>query len=690
MSIGIPIWMLALSLLVGVAAATLLYFRNKKQHYGKPLTIILFALRTMMVGLVVLLLFNPLIRQKFSSVETPTIILAHDNSSSVVLCKDSAFYKKDYKTQFEQFRKDLNADFQVDEYLFGEDVRDFVQLDFSDQLTDLSSLIKTLDRRYYKRNVGAVLLFSDGIYNRGFEPELVAENFPFPIHTVVLGDTVSYPDLAIRNVHYNKVVSLGATFPVRVTVAARDLAGRKAQLTLKESGRVLEKSDIEIPSNRFSKEIDFMLDATKKGVLPIDIEISGIEGEEQLLNNVRHIYVEVLDQKYKLLCVAASPHPDLGALRSVLNDNYEMDFCFGKEQLPDFEKYDLVILHQVPNGKMDFNALKIQLDKNTKLPVLFVIGNDTDKDYINKVQSVFEFRSGATNTLLDVKAHLNPAFSTFTFDSKSDQMIAKYPPLALPHLEINALKSHDDLLLQEVMGVKSGLPLLGFANDKRKMAFLFGTNIWRWRLFEYYQSKNHVVFDEMFSKTLKYLLLSANDGSAIYAKETYYSNEPVVITAELRNPNNELVTDPDLTIQIENKLTGETYDYTFSKRDHDYEQNAGLLPEGLYTYKVQGQMGERKISVSGTFSVAAIGIEEQQLTADIDRMRTIARLTNGNCYTARQLDQLAADLRNDTRITSVEHHESRFEDLIHSKWIFFVLIGLAALEWVLRKMFGSY
>lgn len=690
MPIGIPIWMLIVSLLAGVAAATVLYLRNKKQHYGKALTIILFALRTLMVGLVVLLLFNPLIRQKFSSVETPTIILAHDNSSSVVLGKDSAFYKKDYLTQFEQFRKDLNVDFQVDEYLFGEEVRDLEQLDFSDQLTDLSSLIKTLDRRYYKRNVGAVLLFSDGIYNRGFEPELVAENFPFPIHTVVLGDTVSYPDLAIRNVHYNKVVSLGATFPVRVTVAARDLAGRKAQLTLKESGRLIEKRDIEIPSNRFSKEIDFMLDATKKGVLPIDIEISGIEGEEQLLNNVRHIYVEVLDQKYKLLCVAASPHPDLGALRSVLNDNYEMDFCFGKEQLPDFEKYDLVVLHQVPNGKMDFNALKTQLDKNTKLPVLFVIGNDTDKDYINKVQSVFEFRSGATNTLLDVKAHLNPAFSTFTFDSKSDQIITKYPPLTLPHLEINTLKSHDDLLLQEVMGVKSGLPLLGFANDKRKMGFLFGTNIWRWRLFEYYQSKNHDVFDEMFSKTLKYLLLSANDGSAIYAKDTYYSNEPVIITAELRNPNNELVTDPDLTIQIENKLTGETYDYTFSKRDHDYELNAGLLPEGLYTYKVQGQMGERKISVSGTFSVAAIGIEEQQLTADVERMRTLARLTNGKCYTAHELQQLFADLHNDSRITTVEHHESRFEDLIHSKWIFFVLIGLAAIEWLLRKMFGSY
>ena len=690
MNIGIPIWMLALALLAGLAAATVLYVRNKKQHYGKALNAILFALRTLIVGLVVLLLFNPLIRQKFSSVETPTLILAHDNSSSVVLCKDSAFYKNDYQAQFEAFRKDLNVDFQVDEYLFGEEVRDFEQLDFSDQLTDLSSLLNTLDRRYYKRNVGAVLLFSDGIYNRGFEPELLAENFPYPIHTVVLGDTVAYPDLAIRDVHYNKVVSLGATFPVRVTVAARDLAGRKAQLTLKESGRVIEKRDIEIPSNRFSKEIDFMLDATKKGVMALNIEVSGIAEEEQLLNNVRHIYVEVLDQKYKLLCVAASPHPDLAALRSVLNDNYEVDFCFGKETLPEFSNYDLVILHQLPNAKMDYNGLKTQLDRNVKLPVLYVVGKETDRDLLNKFQRVYELRSGATNTMMDVKAHLNTSFSTFTFDNKGEQLIAKYPPLALPHMEINALKSHDDLILQEVMGVKSGLPLLSFANDGRKMAFLFGTNIWRWRLFEYYQNKNHDVFDEMFSKSLKYLLLSANDGSAIYAKETYFSNEPVVITGELRNPNNELVTDPDMTIQIVNKLTNEVYDYTFSKRDHDYALNAGLLPEGLYQYKVSAQMGERKINVNGTFSVVAIGIEEQQLTADIDRMRSIARLTNGNCYNAHQLPQLLEDLSHDTRITSVEHHESRFEDLIHSKWIFFVLIGLAAIEWLLRKMFGSY
>ena len=189
------------ALAVGVAFAMLLYFRNRRQHYGKGLTIALFGLRTLLGGLVTLLLFNPYILQRVSVVEPPTELLAHDNSPSLVLAKDSVFYRTDYRTQLDAVRERLHRDFQVDEYLFGQEVRDFDLLDFSDQLTDLSSFLQTAERKYYKRNVGAVVLFTDGLYNRGFEPSLLAERFPFPIYTVALGDTLSYPDLFVKEVH---------------------------------------------------------------------------------------------------------------------------------------------------------------------------------------------------------------------------------------------------------------------------------------------------------------------------------------------------------------------------------------------------------------------------------------------------------------------------------------------------------
>lgn len=689
MKIGIPIWMLLVALAAGVALAMVLYFHNRKQHYGKPLTIALFVLRTLIGGLVAMLLFNPYIRQKASLLEQPTVLLAHDNSASIVLSKDSSFFMNDYPGQLESFRHDLRRAFQVDEYLFGQEVRDFDQLDFQDQLTDLTAVLQSVERKYYKRNVGAMLLFSDGIYNRGFDPSLATGRFPFPVYTVVLGDTLSYPDLFIKDVHYNKKVSLGATFPVRVVVGAFDCSGTKALLTVAENGRSLARQELEVSSNRYAKEIDFMLEADAPGVRQIEISITGLENEPQLLNNVKRLFIEVSDQQYKILCVANAPHPDLGALKSVLNEDCEMDFVLGKEEIPDLAPYQLLVLHQAPSAA-NLGSLLSQLERNKKIPLLIVIGNATDFEALNKLQNAMELHRGVTNSMLDVKAVANNSFGTFTLSEKLSDQITQYPPLALPHLEIKALLAHDDLLLQDVLGIRSGLPLLSFFKGDRKMAFLLGVNIWRWRLFNYYQDQNSLLFDELFSKTLKYLMLNADDGSAVFAKEEYYNNEPVVINAELRNPSNELVTDPELSLRIVNKKTGETYDYAFSKREHDYELNAGILPEGLYHYRAETVLAGQKLSLTGSFSVVALGIEAQQLTADIERMRNLAETTNGKCYTVDQLPMLLEDLKADTRITSVEHHETHFEDLIHSKWIWFVLVGLATLEWVLRKMFGSY
>ncbi len=690
MTVGIPFWMLFVALLAGCLPAGLLYLWNRKQHYGKPLTIVLFVLRALMGATVVLLLFNPYISQKLKQVEQPVIVVAHDNSASVVLEKDSVFYKSEYLDRFRAFSEDLKTDFQWDGYLFGRQVSDFDTLAFDEQLTDMSSVLQSIERKYYKRNVGAVVLLSDGLYNRGFAPDFVAGHFPFPIYSVILGDTVAYPDLQIKEVQYNKHVAVGTDFPVRVLVAATDCSGTKAVLRLSEKGKTIESREVTVRSGRFTKEIDFMLSADQPDVRQIEIEITGLDDEVQQLNNTKRLYVEVTDKKYRILCLGHAPHPDMSALKRVLNDNFEMACVFGNEKVPDFGDYDLLILHQVPSANIDVTTIYDGLQRHPKLPVLFVVGGAGEVEAISKLQQVFELHRGATNTLLDVRPFANTSFSSFTFDAQSAERVAQFPPLALPHVEINALQAHDDLLLQEVLGKKTGLPLLSFANDGRKMAFLFGTDIWRWRLYDFRQSKSHAVFDELCSKTLHYLLTDADNAFRVVCPETFLGNERVVVRAELRNSSGEWVTDPDVEIRITNKVDGANFDYAFARRDHDYELDAGLLPEGVYGYEAHCKLGASEMKASGSFSVVSVGIEAQQLTADAGLMRTLAFTTGGRCYNVEQLTKLAEDLRNDANITSVERHETRFEDLIHTQWLFFMLLGLAAVEWLLRKMFGSY
>jgi hypothetical protein len=243
-----------------------------------------------------------------------------------------------------------------------------------------------------------------------------------------------------------------------------------------------------------------------------------------------------------------------------------------------------------------------------------------------------------------------------------------------------------------IMDVETPNPLIAFSADAggNKTAFLFGTGCWRWKLYEYYHHKNNDGFNEIFSKTVKYLLTEKDKELTVNHKDSYITTESVSLTAELRNPSRELVNEPELSLTLRNKITGDSYDYVFSKGDNTYSLNIGMLPEGIYNYSADATLGGVEYNARGTFPVEAIGIEAQDLTADINRMRSLADQTGGKHYYITEIRKLAGDLKNDERITSISREETRYDDLINMKALFFIILGIITMEWVLRKMFGIY
>ena len=151
--------LIIIAIATGLAYAGLLYITNRRQHYGKTLTAMLFALRSAVVAVVMMLFFNPYIKQKINKIEQPIIVFARDNSSSVTMTKDSVFYKEKFPQVIDSIRDIIEKDYDVEDFQFGGDY------------TDISKALSSIRRLYYKKNVGAVVLFSDGIVNQGVEPE---------------------------------------------------------------------------------------------------------------------------------------------------------------------------------------------------------------------------------------------------------------------------------------------------------------------------------------------------------------------------------------------------------------------------------------------------------------------------------------------------------------------------------------
>lgn len=634
-------WLVLMALAIGLVYASLLYLFSKK--YGKMLTVLLFSLRAIVVAIVVMLFINPYIKQKTGKIENPIIVFAKDNSESMT----------EYPTSVDSMMHILEKNYDVEYYGFG------------DQYTNISSALSTISRQYYKKNVGAVVLISDGIVNQGVNPELNVESYPFPIYSVTLGDTVSYPSMTINDVKYNKTVPANMLFPLRVTANALNYKGESMNVIVKIDGNEVENVTVPVTSNRFSKTLDFNIDSGEEGTKQVDI----IVGEK-----TRRVFVTVTDKKYRILCLARAPHPDIAAIKSALDDHFEFDVVFDDNVVANYDlplRYDLLIMHN--------SAIK------SAVPSLSIIGSNFDA--FNESQDIVKITRGAANTNLDVTGRFNNVFGLFTISSDIKNELKSYPPLSLPHCEISFNRRHDDALLMNIMDLETPNPLLAFSTDSdgNKHAFILGTGCWRWKLYEYFHHKNNDGFNEIISKTVKYLLTEKDKELTVNHKDSYLNTESITISAELRNPSRELINEPDLHIMINN-----SYDYMFSKGENNYHLNIGMLPEGIYKYRAHTSFGGVDYNATGTFTVESLGVEAQDLTANIERMRSLASQTGGKHYYITDIQQITYDLKHDSRITSISREETRYDDLINLRWLFFSILGLITIEWLLRKIFGIY
>ncbi len=681
---------IAIAIFTGLCYASLLYIFNKSQHYGKTLTTILFTFRTIAVGILILLFFNPYIKKKNNKIEPATIVIAQDNSNSLVLIKDSIFYKKNYPLILDSLINNLKESFIVDKYLFGNKVTDFTTIDYHDYYTDFHEVLENIKKNYYKKNVGAVILLSDGICNKSHLPEQNIESYPFPLYTVTLGDTTTYPDFYIKDIFYNKTSPANSIMPIRVVANANNCRNKQMKIKVLLNNEVIEENDIIVNSNRFSKTFDFNINSEDEGVKQIDIQINTIENELITNNNNKRFFIEVIDKQYKALFYAKSAHPDLGSIKNILGDHFDVKTIFSDDEIPDLKEYDILFLHQIPYFRMsNYENLKSKLKENKKIPVFYIIGESTDFEAFNNFQNSMKISKGAVNSILDIKPHYNQNFGLFNIDNEVVGATNSYPPLSLPHLEFSLNSNHDMLLQMSINDILTQAPLLSFTTDSdgRKSAYLLGTGIWRWKMYNYYKEKNHDNFEELLTKSVKYLLTEKDKELIINHKENYLNNETIIFTADLRNPSQELTNETDLGIKIINRHTKDIYEYNFMKKDNSYYLNINNLPEGIYNFTAQTEHGGKIYLENGNFSVTNIGAEAQDLVADARRMQLLAALTDGKNFDVNEIYNVDGAIENDERITSIMREETNYKDLINMKSIFFVILSLISIEWILRKIF---
>ncbi|MBL0342052.1 MAG: hypothetical protein IPP71_14670 [Bacteroidetes bacterium] len=687
-----PSWLILFCFAAGFLYSFLLY-RKEKAFAESSLwvTRILALFRFLSVSVLCILLLSPLIRTIFREVEKPIVLILQDQSASVLTIKDSSLFVKNYPEEINSLKRSLEEDFDVRLFSIGDKITEGINFDFKARETDLSGPVGEMRARFSGRNLGAVVLASDGLYNKGSNPLYAFPELKVPVFTIGLGDTAVRKDVLISKVNHNKTAFIGNTFPVELTLDARQCSGKEITLNISKNNKEIFTKSIKVGSDRFNMVLPVFLEANEKGMNHFIATVTKVDNEINYSNNSRDFFIDVTDNKQQILLLANAPHPDLAALRDIIetNPNIQLKIVMFDDFDGTIGNTNLFILHQIPSSTKPANSLFEKLQKQN-IPVLFILGSQTNVTTFNNLDAGIKISENRGN-LNEVQADPQKEFSLFTMEEENLRMLSDFPPLISPFGNYDTKGKVYSLLTQKIGKVKTGMPLLSFSVEGDfKTAVLAGEGLWKWKLREFADHGNSNAVTATLTKTIQYLATREKmTPFRLFYKNTYFENEPLLIDAEFYNESGELVNLSDVKISVTDE-NDKSFQFVFSKTEKAYTLNAGYLPVGSYKFSASTSNNANTFTESGSFTINALQAEFTETIANHQLLNAISDRTGGKFYHNGKVAEIAKDIKNRNDIKAVSYTQKKLDDVINLKWIFLLIILLLSAEWFLRKRSGAY
>jgi len=680
-----------LPILFVAAGITLFHYQNKGWFAELKLGFqwLLRILRFSSLALIGILLLGIILQSLNYREEKPIFIALIDNSSSMLNYKDSLSVKKNTSDFLAKLKEKFTERFELVVLTVGSEVNS-ESPKFKENSSALELGFEKINSDYYNRNIGGVAFISDGNYNVGANPSYAAEKISLtPVFTLAVGDTTPKKDQLIRNISVNDIAFLKNDFPVQVDLEAFKIGARSVTISIFQNGQKVGSQTVQYKNGkRDFQQANFVLNATKPGFQTYTVKLEGIENEYTLKNNTRTFYIEVIDARSKVLILGGAPHPDIAALKDVLdeNENIESESVLIKDWNKSLDKVNLVIWHE-PGSNFDQTTLDAIQSK--KIPLFYIIGPNTTNGILSKLN--LGITASVGNQTDDNQAFLNPTFSSFEIDDQVSNALTYYPPLKSKFGSLKINGNAEVLLFQRIGQIRKKEPLLFFQQQNNlRFGVLYGEGLWRWKLNDFVRSGNHDAFKDLWSKVFNYLLVKQQGaGLRVEFQKRFTIDEDVIVNASFYNASLEPITKPliDMKVTAEN---GKVYRSQFGVFGSSYKISLGKLKAGRYNWTAKTAYDGKAYTKQGYFVVEDIQIEKSETTANHGVMKQLAKQSNGKFYKLSQYGSLLSAIEKRDDIVNVQYEETAFNDLMDYFSIFLLLFVLLAGEWFLRRYLGSY
>jgi len=661
-------------ILIILGSLGLTWFQYAKQLKTHSQRALLFAVPRCLAYVCLGLLFlNLEISQNEIITEKPDLIIGIDNSVSISQLSDTTSLKEKFVAFIND--DDLKNAFNINSFSFSEDYQQLDTLDFKGSQTNISSFLKDVTK-IYRKDTSPIVLFTDGQQTQGQDYKYNPVPNSRKLIPVIVGDTTRYSDLKIDRINANSYAFLDNRFPVEVFVSSNSNTTIKTEFLLKANNKVVAKKAVEFTEENKSQNFKLYTKASQLGVNTYTAELVAVS-EKNTQNNTQKFAVEVIDERTKILMVYDNLHPDLGMFKKSIANNTQKEFELRTidEDFSDIGSFNLVMLYQPDTS---FNRL-YTLINDQQISHIVICGTQTDYNLLNRKQS--HFSKIVTNATEDYYAIDNKSFGSFQQENLD---VNGFPPLKNRFGDITLKTEADILQYQRIEGFTTEQPLIMTVSERqRKVAYIFGENMWRWRMKSFLDEGDFKAFDRFLDQLIQFT--SSNETKKRLVSNTksfYYQGDVNAIVVQYFDRN--YVFDPNkkITLTLTQKETLQNYSYAFLLKDNKYAAKINDLNGGDYTYKIEVE--DENVSESGEFKVIDFMIERTFYRANKEKLEALS----DTFFYENQFENLKEYLTTSQEFKPIQKNIAKKESLINWKILLVFIIVFLSIEWFSRKYYG--
>lgn len=705
--------------LILAAAYSIYIYRFTVPPVSRSKKIILICLRVLALILLIFIVFEPILTLTKKIRLEPLSLVYVDNSRSIQI-KDGTNREENIKEFIRKLDESGLRD-NLNVYTFGTRVTKAElfnrkendssnALNFSEGSSKFSNLFSGIENTFEdiegkERNISSVVIISDGVITEGASPLYTAERLNIPVFTIGVGDTTRRNDLEIKNIIYNEFIYAETPTLINVSVQNTGFGEQNILLSLYENEKLLEQKGISLIREGV-QSLNFDYTPKTSGEKKITVRATELKGEFTFANNKKTVFLNVMNNKIKVLIIAGSPSADLSFIKDVLmqDENLKVNSLtfiapnkFIEKGNPEelIDSSNVLFLIGFPSKETSpgiITKLKEEISQKNK-PFFFLLSDGIDFTKMRTLQTELPFIAGQpardwieVQPLISQDEKTNPLLQNNAQNNLSawDNL----PPVYQYYMELQAKPESNVLAKIKVNNNVFNKPLIVTSRlGSRSSAAVLAKDIWRWKLQT--ASKDLDLFDRFIHNSVKWLN-TAEEQKQVTIKTTkkiYSAGEPVEFTAQVYDQTFNPVSDAEVKVNV-NQIKGSEI-LLNSLGSGLYEGTFQVPKTGDYNFSGTASSGGKRIGTDkGSFNVGEIDIEMMNPVMDYEFLSALANSTNGKFFYAPDYGNLFNILKNLTKKSVTEKINTSEISLWSNEWLMALVILLLGIEWFLRKRAG--